>query len=171
MNPFVMTIPYRSQWDSDANARSADCGAACCAMLAQWQGIDKPINSFPHQSSSNGLTTAAHLVQNLTDIGLDAITIELDKLAPTPRSAICLNWYGGFERSSVQDTGYTGWHWMILLHEDETQVLCHDPDWWGSRRNEGAYHRFTRAEWDAAFIPYPGDSTKTAVALLLNGDI
>lgn len=170
-NPFVIAIPYRSQWDEDADnpataddERNTSCGPACCAMLAEWQGNDQPI-SFFSVAGSSGLTTADHLVQNLGKAGLAAVAIGLGIGEPAPDGAICLNWYGGFERSSVQDTGYTGWHWMIKLYEDAQRVLCHDPDWWGERRSEGAYREFTFAEWEAAFIPYPGDSFKTAVIL------
>ena len=32
--------------------------------------------------------------------------------------AICLISYAGFDRLSVQDKKYTGWHWLVLLGID-----------------------------------------------------
>lgn len=167
LSKFVMGIPYRSQWDEDGNDRQSDCGPTCNAMLAQWLGIYVPIDSLTaHESTESGMTTATHLVQNFADLGIEARTVMLDENAPTPRGAICLVEYAGFDRDHVQDVNYTGWHWLILLKEMPNYVIVHDPDWWPSRRDEGAHHVFTRAEWDAAFKPYDGDTQRTCVVLV-----
>src|SRR5690349_20361005 len=63
------SVPYRSQWDTDATNRSSDCGQTCVAMLAQWKGINVKIRDLKVQSSSKGMTTPQDLVKNLTSIG------------------------------------------------------------------------------------------------------
>lgn len=162
----VDTIPYRSQWDDDGNDRQSDCGAACVAMLLQWVGIQVTIDSLPYQTNESGLTTAENLVQNFALNGVIAESIMLPVGAPIPPGAICLHDYGAFNRASVQDTGYYGWHWAVYLGEDEAQVTLHDPDRWGSQRETGDHARFALSDWLEAFRPYStGDPGRTAVIL------
>jgi len=146
-------VPYRSQWDTDASSRGADCGQTTVAMLTQWRGISVDIDDLRFQSSTNGLTTGADLVRNFASIGLSAVWRYLSGAETPPLNSICLVRYDGFDRSSVQDRNYRGWHWIILLQIDPDFVTVHDPDYWGARRREGAFKRYSRREWNAAFIP------------------
>lgn len=164
----VMTMPYRSQWDTDASNRTADCGQTCCAMLAGWQGIHVDINKFPYQQQSNGLSTAEDLVKNLFSVGLKAKAMYIEPLDPTldtPNGAICLIDYSGLDRSNVMDTGYRGWHWLVLLNQQIDGVIVHDPDWWGSRRGEGALKFYSKAEWMRSYWGFTNNNKKTYVIL------
>lgn len=145
-----MDIPYRSQWDPDANQRRNDCGPACVAMVLDAFGKHVEINQLSQIDISDDGTTATELISLLARNGV----IHPRRVAAFTPPAICLVRYSGFARASVQDKRYTGWHWVVLLDIDPQKVIVHDPDWWGSRRDEGASHVFSRAEWDAAFIPY-----------------
>jgi hypothetical protein len=160
------TVPYRSQWDTDASNRSSDCGQTCVAMLAQWQGINVKVRDLKIQSSSKGLTTPQDLVKNFATIKMKGKILEVP-MAQTPSvlPAICLMWYGGLKRSSVQDTRFRGWHWLVLLEQTAEYVVTHDPDWFDKRRDEGAFKRYSIGEWNAAFIPYNGGNRRTAVVL------
>jgi hypothetical protein len=164
--PDTLGVPYRSQWDTDADNRTADCGQTCCAMLAEWMGVAVDVNDLRFQQSSSGMSNATDLVNNLQSVGLPAKRVLLTPtdLLPQPGS-ICLVNYGGFDRSSVQDAGYYGWHWLIFLHADDDGVTVHDPDWWGSRREEGAGKQYRIEEWQRAFIPYPGATQLDTVRL------
>jgi hypothetical protein len=159
------TIPYRSQWDTDATNRSSDCGQTCVAMLAQWKGINVKVRDLKIQSSSKGTTTPQDLVKNFTSIGMKAKILEVAMGQNMQMPAICLIWYGGLKRTSVQDTRFRGWHWLLLLEQNADYVVTHDPDWFDKRRDEGAFKRYTIAEWNAAFIPYNGGNRRTAVVL------
>lgn len=97
-------------------------------------------------------TDAGDLVKALTHYGV--VARKWNGLGGVPTPAVCLVKYSGFNRSSVQDVNFKGWHWLILLAEDRLSVVTHDPDWWGTRRNEGAFKVYSRVEWDAAFSPY-----------------
>ncbi|NWF70846.1 MAG: hypothetical protein HXY40_17310 [Chloroflexi bacterium] len=157
-------VPYRSQWDVDASNRSSDCGQTCVAMLADWKGVKVRVNDLKIQSSRSGLTTAKNLVDNFATIGLKAkeVAVPLAEIPPLP--AICLMWYGGLKRSSVQDRGFRGWHWLVLLEQTADYVVTHDPNYFDKRRDEGAFKRYSSDEWNKAFIPYMG-SKRTAVVL------
>ena len=142
-------ILFRSQWDMDGNQRRNDCGPACVAMVLASVGQDVPINTLSQIDIGDDGTTAAELIALLAKHDVIAHQTAM-RTAP----AICLVKYSGFRRSNVQDVNFTGWHWLILLSIDASRVTVHDPDWWGSRRNEGSNKAYSRAEWDAAFIPY-----------------
>lgn len=146
-------IPYISQWDTEANQRGSDCGQTCTAMLARWRGIMVEVDDLPYQSDPKGLTTGADLVRNFNHISIAARWRYLAANEPAQVGAICLVKYSGFDRASVQDDGYLAWHWQIMLREDTDTVTVHDPDFWGSRRDEGAFKVYSRREWDRAFIP------------------
>jgi murein DD-endopeptidase MepM/ murein hydrolase activator NlpD len=162
----VEPVPYRSQWDVDANNRNDDCGQTCVAMLAGWRGVNVRINDLPYQSTPAGDTSAENLVSNFAfnRVNLQAHRVDLPVNVSAPLNAICLVWYGGFERDNVQDRAFRGWHWVVLLEEHNDHVVVHDPDFWSPRREEGACKRYSRAEWNAAFIPYAGNA-KTCVVL------
>jgi hypothetical protein len=160
-------VPYRSQWDGDANNRRADCGQTCVAMLATWKGVQVRINDLVYQSQSNGISGAGDLVRNFEDVcRLAAMEVSSPVVTFPPLPAICLVWYGGFLRSSVQDKAYKGWHWLVLLDVHDRLVVTHDPDFWGNRRNEGNCKQYSMQEWQAAFIPYGSGQVTTAVVLM-----
>ena len=163
----AMEIPYRSQWDVDANNRNDDCGQTCVAMLAAARGVNVRVNDLPFQSVPAGDTTANDLVMNFGSslVKLPAHVITVPMNSDAPPAAICLIWYGGLERGSVQDTGYVGWHWVVMIEGQANHVVVHDPDFWGDRRDEGACKQYSRQEWDMAFIPYGGVSGRTCVVL------
>ncbi len=165
--PLPNTIVYRSQWDIDANNRSADCGQTCVAMLAGSRGVYIKINDLPYQSNPRGYSTANHLVSNFGHLQLNtARVVNVPMNSQAPANSICLIWYGGLQRNSVQDKNFTGWHWVVFLREDGNDVIVHDPDFWGDRRHEGSDKRYSKAEWDAAFIPYSSASMRTCVELV-----
>lgn len=148
------SIPYRSQWDSDANNRTADCGQTCVAMLCEWRGITVEVNDLRFQSSSSGLSNGADLVKNFDSVGIGAIWKYLSSSENAILGDICLIKYGGFNRSSVQDKNYYGWHWVVFIEDKGNSVIVHDPDWWGSLRDRGAFKEYSKSEWNKAFIPY-----------------
>lgn len=163
--PNVVTdIPYRSQWDLDANKRSSDCGQTCVAMLADSRGIDVSINDLRFQSTTRGETTAEDLIKNFASIGLKADKVMLIKpYMPPAVGSICLVKYSGFNRASVQDKGFLGWHWVVYLAETADYVVVHDPNFSGTRRNEGALKLYTMQEWRKAFVSYGGTALTSVV--------
>lgn len=160
-----LTVPYRSQWDVDADNRINDCGQTCVAMLAQWQGVQVAINDLRFQQTPTGLTTANDLIRSFNSLKLSAQIVRqpFGQIAPLP--AICLIWYGGLDRDNVQDKKFNGLHWLVLLAQEESSVITHDPDFWDRRRNEGQHKRYSLAEWKRSFIPYT-DNVETIAIIL-----
>lgn len=148
MNDF----PYASQWDPDANKRNSDCGQTCVKMVAESYGIHVKTNSLPYQSAPNGLTTANQIIQNLRFVGLDGKfsryhTIDLKT------GDICLITYGKISPEHKQDQHFKGLHWLVFLGLDDTgdHVEVNDPNFYGTRRDEGKSHFLDRGEWESSF--------------------
>jgi hypothetical protein len=159
-------MPYRSQWDSDAYNRTADCGQTCVAMMAEWQGVVVAVNSLPFQTAPEGYTTGRDLVKNFAKIGLKAVAKQIKLGETPPLPSICLMWYGGLHRENVQDKAFKGWHWLILLAVGKKEVTVNDPNYWDKRREEGVSKRYSLEEWERSFIPYSGTSKAQYVALV-----
>jgi hypothetical protein len=170
--PHEMNVPYRSQWDTDANNRSSDCGQTCVAMLAEWRGVRVAVNDLRVQSATNGLSTGEDLVANFKKIGMSAIVQyivagDVVNLEPEKLPCICLVRYGEFKRSNVQDDAFMGWHWLVLLQQNtDGSVLTHDPNFWGTRRSEGDRKVYTKDEWDRAFVGQSSPHRRIIVRLI-----
>jgi hypothetical protein len=156
---------YRSQWDADASGRVNDCGPACVAMVLDRFGEHVTIDAIsnvvmPGQDVGSATWDLVHALRSATSKVNASQWIGTANAFPA-LPAICLVKYSGFARSSVWDVGFFGWHWLLLLKLNEAGVVCHDPNYTGSRRNEGAYKRYSRQEFDAAFQVY--DTTRVAI--------
>lgn len=149
-----MTDPvYRSQWDPDGSQRINDCGPACVAMVLDAFGRHETINAISAEIEPTDTgTTSDQLAGALLRRGVNAMVWTGTGYPTLP--AICLVRYDGFNRDSVQDIAFRGWHWLVLLGINELTAIVHDPDYAGSRRAEGDYKRYGRGEFDRAFIPY-----------------
>lgn len=149
-----MEYPYRSQWTLTANMRRNDCGPAVVASVLAAFGHQTTVNEISGviMPGSDVGTDADDLVRALQRHGVPAQVWTGTGYPPWP--AICLVKYGGFDRANVQDTNYVGWHWVLVHSLNELTVVCHDPDFWGERINEGAFKRYSRREFDAAFVRY-----------------
>ena len=155
-----MNYPYRSQWAPDATGKRNDCGPACVASVLDAFGKHKTVNELAAfiDPTDDG-TNSADLIRAFAANGVTAVAWTGTGYPNFP--AICLVRYDGFKRTNVQDVNYKGWHWLLVHSLNELTAVVHDPDFWGDRINEGAYKRYSRAEFDAAFIPY--GQTKIAV--------
>lgn len=157
-NPDESSIPYFSQWDADANKRTADCGQTCVKMVAARYGVFPRTNDLPYQSAANGLSTAKDLVMNFQMLGFSqASEVRIDKseaMMSLKTGDIVLVSYGGFSRDEVQDVKFTGLHWVVFIRFDDTlegmRVIVHDPNFFGTRRSEGAYKSYSLKDWTAA---------------------
>ncbi len=64
------------------------------------------------------------------------------------------------------DTGYKGWHWLIMLRQySDGSVVTHDPDWWGSRRDEGCKKTYIGVEWLRSYWGFLNTGNKVYVTL------
>jgi len=143
-----MTIPYFSQWDEDANERSADCGQVCVKMLAASVGVDVRTNELTFQTRANGTSSGLDLIKNFKLIGLDA-DYHVREIEGIQLGDICLVNYGQFMHK--QDMKFNGLHWLVYINRDVWEVTTHDPDYFADRRDEGENKKYPLNEWNKAF--------------------
>ena len=127
-----LKVPYKSQWDSTANASRDDCGpAALCSVLAAF-GIDKtvdevfratgaPPNSYitfdqvAFASRKFGLNIEHHI------ISFNELKSKLDQGFPM----IALVNYRHFPNK--QDK-FNGPHFVTVIGRTDNSIFCHDPN-------------------------------------------
>ena len=68
-----LKVPYRSQWDADANNKDSGLRTnLLLAMVSQWMGVNTRINDLRFQSQPAGLSSGQDLVNNFNALGLKA---------------------------------------------------------------------------------------------------
>jgi uncharacterized protein YvpB len=155
-NQVLIDVPYRSQWDADAQLSTGDCGIVSVAMICNWKGISITPDQLIRKAglaTGRSLYSFAELMLAGKAVGLnfryvrparwDDIRAELD----AGRPVIPLLRYG--ELIGNQDVTFTGGHFLVVVGYDTNGVYVNDSNWWGSRRLEGfrrriAYDRFER---------------------------
>jgi hypothetical protein len=155
-----LPIPYRSQWDSDANAFASDCGPACVAMVLDSYGQHVDINQL---SLEAGMSTVKHYtlpgdlihIAETHSVNLKRrLSCSLDDLVAEVtvcrRPVIVLIHYGDLGMLR-QDASFAGGHWTVVIGIDDQSVILHDPDWRGERRQEGAGLVIPRAIFERAW--------------------
>jgi uncharacterized protein YvpB len=155
-NQVLIDVPYRSQWDADAQLSTGDCGIVSVAMICNWKGISITPDQLIRKAglaTGRSLYSFAELMLAGKAVGLnfryvrparwDDIRAELD----AGRPVIPLLRYG--ELIGNQDVTFTGGHFLVVVGYDTNGVYVNDSNWWGSRRLEGFrrridYDRFER---------------------------
>lgn len=151
----IVSVPYRSQHDSDAQASRLDCGPACVAMLLEWRGTRVAIDEIARltgagKTSADALSIAARKyglgLRKLSPMSLADVDAQIQAGKPM----IALVRYGDFG-DQRQDFAYVGLHWIVIVGVDAENVYINDPDWWGERRLEGKCRPVSRAVFDHAW--------------------
>jgi len=167
-----LPVPYFSQWDRpgevdgvpvDADRSPGDCGPACIAMWLHFASeqhrptVDEAAIAAG-QTPGGRYTTINQLYQAARHFGLELewarplglarIREELDDGRP----ALLLIHYGALE--GRQDQNYRAGHFVLAVGYGEDEggpfFLLNDPDWWGSRRDEGDHWRVDAEQLDEA---------------------
>jgi hypothetical protein len=135
------TIGYRSQWDDDAKKFSSDCGPACVAMLLAARSIQVRIDDLSLECGmgvDKKYTTALDLARGAAKHGikLEPVSGWTIKTFAEHVPCIALVHYGSIP--DRLDQKYTGGHWLVIVLVTSESVIVHDPDYWGSERDQGA---------------------------------
>lgn len=172
MNPMPgLNVPYRSQWDADAALFKSDCGPACLAMLLAYRGIHATIDSLSIAcglSATKKTTTGANLARasQQRSLKLEIVTgWTLDQFAQH-LPAIALIHYGSLPNRL--DTNSTAGHWVVVTAIDNRMVTFHDPDWWPTRRDEGANRIVQRGIFVQAILDCDLDNNPVGYGLVLS---
>jgi hypothetical protein len=162
----LLDVPYHSQEDGDARWAGADCGPACVRMLIGWnavrQGQSNPNLTLDEVSKATGMgrrrfSFPSQLVIVGENYGLKlayrkdakfpAVLAELD----AGRPVISLIRYANL--TGRQNQRFRGGHFVVVVGYNDSEIVLNDPDWWGSRRSEGAGFRVPRDEFEDAIGP------------------
>lgn len=152
----ILTVPYRSQWDVDAQAFKSDCGPTSLAMLLDWRGKRISIDALAREclmSAEKPYTNKDDLIRvarlhGLSLSRLQPLTLfDLETEIRAGRPCIALVRYSDFG-DLRQDKNFVGTHWLVVVGFDAGSIIMHDPDWRGTG---GANFHVPRATFDKAW--------------------
>ncbi len=159
----LLRVPYHSQEDGDARWAGADCGPTCVRMLIGWnairQGQPEPDIRVDEVSKATGMgRTRFSFPKQLVAVGEKyGLKLEYRKDATLPnvlaeldagRPVISLIRYANLK--GRQNHRFRGGHFVVVIGYNDREIILNDPDWWGSRRSEGAGFRAPREEFESA---------------------
>jgi len=144
----MLDVPYRSQWDADANRSTTDCGPACLAMVLDYYGKQVAINELlaatgvapgkyvgfgqlQRVAKAHGVTFEYSANLKLTDL-----TRWIDEGKPAIALVKYSYWSQIEPRVSTQDD-FTGPHFVVVVGYGDGNIYINDPNYWPPRREEG----------------------------------
>lgn len=174
-----LDVPYKSQWGPTANIRRGDCGPACNAMIVPFRTtrnptVDQAADACGQPATGTGsyYTNHGQLIRGAAafDVTLETrskyrppeLTLELlEAQVDAGLPSIALIHYGvlrdetnklmasmGYVKN--QDQNYDRGHWVVFIGYDKADVIIHDPDFYGSREQDGNARRMPRYSFEKA---------------------
>lgn len=142
-------VPYKSQWDPDANDSRDDCGPTSASMVLEFlDGKKRTSNEvFVKTGAAKDQAITIPQLQNaIAQYGFTSQfyvgqTIEqlkawIDKgIIP-----IALVHYG--DLSSRQDKGFSGGHFFPVVGYRNDAIIANDPDFYAPLRGDGDHHGY-----------------------------
>jgi LysM repeat protein len=144
----VLDVPYRSQWDDDANKNTTDCGPACLAMLLGYYDEQANINEL---YAATGVEPGKYIgfgqLQRVAraygvafrygdSYKLNDLKHWIDEGKPVIALVKYSHWSQIEPYVSTQDT-FTGPHFVVVVGYGEGNIYINDPNYWPPRRQEG----------------------------------
>lgn len=175
-----LDIPYRSQWDNDANLNSADCGPTCVAMILNHAGFDitpNGIYDFLAAREPGDFTHVWELVNVLASHQLaaqsqqyadrDDALQQLRSHIDAGRPMIALVKY----RPWREATGHTyEWgHFVVITGYDDRRVFMHDPLFGLTvkPRDRGRHFPLTHDQFAAGWGGFPSGENPNWVSVVV----
>ena len=154
----ILSVPYKSQNDPDANWKHTDCGPCCVAMILCGTGHQVTTNAVTataNQQGDNGLTQS-QVVSAAAAFGLSmawkqGFSLEdLKQFVDNGQPPIALVKYAYLPNRV--DKASTGGHYVIVVgYDDSTQrVFINDPDYYPGT-NGGYQVTYSYQTWMAAW--------------------
>lgn len=144
----VLDVPYRSQWDADANKSTTDCGPACLAMVLGYYGKQASINELYRATGTEPgkyigfgqLQRVASTYDVPFEYSENHRLNDLKSWIDEGKPAIALVKYSAWSQIepgvSTQDT-FTGPHFVVVVGYGDGDIYINDPNYWPPRRAEG----------------------------------
>ena len=175
----ILPIPYKSQEDSDANRSRNDCGPTSLAMILNGFDVNVTTNAVHIRTGAN-TTEFVSIYQLMRASESYGITFTyfsgagrqyLFDMLDQGRPIIALIHYGYFvsvDYGVSTQSFFTGPHFLVVSGYDDKYVYVHDPLWWGSRRDEGKYKRWTHDQFFTAWNQNSKDGNRNASGIYCN---
>ncbi len=151
-----LSVPYKSQHDSDAQGTHNDCGPASVAMILNYFGENVTTDEvFRRTGAGQGLIRVAELKKAISSYGYDSEFITNSSLEEINQNInkgipiIALVHYGSL--SSRQDKKFTGGHFFVMVGYRDDGFFVNDPNFWGEYRKHGDHHFYKRDEFTNAW--------------------
>lgn len=158
MGVILSSIPYKSQYDLDADEGRNDCGPASIAMLLHGFGINASTNAVFRKTGakSNQYVSIGQLMRAATSYGIAfdffynwSIPQLIDGLQHG-KAIMTLVHYGAWSQInpgiSTQNT-FKGPHFVAVVGADDENIYVNDPLWNGARRGDGFRRAWTYAQF------------------------
>jgi hypothetical protein len=156
-------VPYKPQWTPTANVRRGDCGPACIAMIVPFLTIYIPTVDQAAASCGQSATGSGSLYTNHAQLRQGAAAYDVTLVTRSPYRkpqldmelleesleaglpSIALIHYGVLRDETNkrtdyvknQDQNYDRGHWVVVIGMDKKDVYIHDPDFYGTREQDG----------------------------------
>ena len=158
----IPSIPYKSQYDADAEDFRNDCGPASLAMILHAFGVNVSTNTVYRKTG-----TKAHRYVSISQLMRAGLSYgapfeyfynwDLERLLNALRQGrplITLVHYGAWSQLnpgiSTQNS-FRGPHFVVVLGFDDQHIFVNDPLWKEERRAEGYRRAWTYDEFLAAW--------------------
>ena len=168
MAQIIQAVPYKSQYDDDASEFRNDCGPACVAMILNGLGKYVTTNTVFRRSGaeSSSYVSVSQMIRaaatwDVTFRYFYPWTLnDLKRSVQNGMPAITLIHYGAWRSLGLNQSSFTGPHFVVVLGYDQEHVYVNDPLWWGTRRWEGEHRRLTNAQFEAAWSTASKDGNR-----------
>jgi hypothetical protein len=158
----IQSIPYKSQYDPDADEFRNDCGPACLAMVlsafgvnASTDAVSRKTGAEPNRFISIGqLMRAAQSYGIMFDYFYGWTVARLAEVVQAGQPVIALVHYGAWSQLNPgisTQSAFEGPHFVVVVGADEDHIYVNDPLWKESRRSQGYRKAWTRDQFAAAW--------------------
>jgi hypothetical protein len=177
MGVVIPSIPYKSQYDLDADEFRNDCGPACLAML---------LNAFGHNVSTNVVYAKTGAKPNnyvsVTQLMRVAVSYEVPfdyfgrwtlpqllEATQNGKGVIALIHYGALSLInpgiSTQNK-FEGPHFVVVVGADDRHIFVNDPLWKENRRSQGFRKAWTHTQFMEAWSRNQEDGNTPCCGLI-----
>lgn len=162
MGVIISSVPYKSQYDDDAEEFRNDCGPASLAMILRAFGVNVSTDAVYNKTGTkaNRYVSVGQLMRAGLSYGVpfdyfyDWSIEQLQESLRQGHALITLVHYGAWSQInpgiSTQNP-FQGPHFVVVLGYDEKHIYVNDPLWRDDRRAEGYRRAWTHAEFMAAW--------------------
>lgn len=162
MGVIIPAIPYKSQYDPDAEEFRNDCGPAALAMILRGYGVNistdavyRATGTRAHRYVGIGqLMRVAEAHGVLFDFFYGWSLEQLMAVVSAGHPAIATVHYGAWSRIdpgvSTQNR-FEGPHFVVVVGHDDEYMYVNDPLWKEERREEGFRKAWTHAQFYEAW--------------------